>query len=209
MTSSTVIENPLMEFLEFGPMTLHSSIDLDRFLKMASRYPDLRLEREKNGKVIIMTPVKRGSGKRESRVNFFINLWNYKTGLGEVHGPSSGFYLPDGAFKSPDCSWISDERLAQLPKNADEDFISIPPDFVVELRSSSDRLSPLKKKMTDVWMANGVRLAWLIDPYSEKVWIYREGREVEILKGFEGKKLSGEDLMPGMELPLEEMMVKK
>jgi len=63
--------------------------------------------------------------------------------------------------------------------------------------------------MTDVWMANGVRLAWLIDPYSEKVWIYREGREVEILKGFEGKKLSGEDLMPGMELPLEEMMVKK
>jgi len=209
MTSNAVLENPLMEFLEFGPMTLHSSMDLDCFLKMAIRFPDLRLEREKNGKVIIMTPVKKGSGRRELSVAFFVKLWNHTTGLGEVHGPSSGFYLPDGAFKSPDCAWISDERLAQLPENADEYFISVAPDFVVEIRSSSDRLSVLKKKMTEVWMANGVRLAWLIDPYSEKVWIYREGREVEVLKGFEGKKLKGEELMPGMELALKEMMVKK
>ncbi|MBX2892537.1 MAG: Uma2 family endonuclease [Saprospiraceae bacterium] len=61
--------------------------------------------------------------------------------------------------------------------------------------------------MTETWMANGVRLAWLIDPYEEKAYIYRAGKgKPEIVEGFSGKKLSGEDVLPGFELPLETMM---
>ena len=151
-----------------------------------------------------MSPVKKGSGKRESALNGFLFMWNYQSQSGELYGPSSGFDLPDGAFRQPDAAWISKDRLAKS-KDADESFITVVPDFVAEIRSGSDRLKKLQTKMTDVWIANGVRLAWLIDPYEEKVYIYRPGREVEIVEGFAGKKLSGEDVLPGFELPLDEM----
>ena len=60
--------------------------------------------------------------------------------------------------------------------------------------------------MTNVWMKNGTRLGWLIDPFQEKVWIYREGGDVKEIREFAGKVLNGEQIMPGMELPLEELM---
>ena len=136
---------------------------------------------------------------------FFVFLWYYQNRKGEVYSSSTGIELPDGAVKSPDCAWVSDERLAGLPEDADENFLQVMPDFLVEVRSSTDRIASLKKKMVNVWMKNGVRLAWLIDPYMEKAWIYREGQPVEELSGFEGRVLSGEEVMPGMELPLMEL----
>ena len=54
-------------------------------------------------------------------------------------------------------------------------------------------------------MANGVRLAWLIDPYEEKAYVYRQGQAVEELSGFDGAFLSGEDVLPGFMLDLGEM----
>jgi len=88
--------------------------------------------------------------------------------------------------------------------------VQVVPDFVVEVRSSTDRLKKLKIKMTDSWMANGVKLAWLLDPYEEKAYIYRAGTaDPEVTQGFAGKQLTGEDLLPGFELPLETMLRKK
>jgi len=46
----------------------------------------------------------------------------------------------------------------------------------------------------------------LIDPFEGKAYIYRQGQEEpEIVEGFSGKKLSGEDVLPGFELDLETM----
>ena len=81
----------------------------------------------------------------------------------------------------------------------------IVPDFVAEVRSKTDRLKRLQTKMTGVWLANGVRLAWLIDPYEEKVYMYSPGREVEIVEGFRGKTLSGGKVLSGFLFPLEKM----
>ena len=50
--------------------------------------------------------------------------------------------------------------------------------------------------MSDVWIANGVRLAWLIDVESETVWIYRPKTNEEELTGFDNQ-LSGEEVLPG------------
>ena len=86
-------------------------------------------------------------------------------------------------------------------------FLKAMPDFIIEVRSKTDRLQKLKNKMKNVWIKNGVRLAWLIDPYEEKAYIYRASGEVETITGFEGEKLTGEDVMPGMELPLEELRI--
>ena len=45
------------------------------------------------------------------------------------------------------------------------------------------------------WINYGVRLAWLIDPYTEKVHIYRPDSPVEVLKGFDGRQLSGNPVL--------------
>lgn len=190
--------------IRYGPVELQKPLSKAEFVALAERYPDLPMEREANGTIIVMSPVKRGSGKREPILYGFLFIWYLKTRLGELHGPSSGFDLPNGSTKSPDAAWISEERLKSAPED-DESFVSIVPDFVGEIRSSTDRLKKLQRKMTDSWIANGVRLAWLIDPYDEKVYIYRPDREVEEITGFDGKVLSGEEVLPGFELPLEEM----
>jgi len=190
---------------QFGAVEFQNPLSRESFLDFAERYPDLPMERDKNGITTIMSPVKKGSGKRESALNGFLFMWNYQSQSGELYGPSSGFDLPDGAFRQPDAAWISKERILKSKNSDEESFISIVPDFIAEIRSGSDRLKKLQTKMTDVWIANGVRLAWLIDPYEEKVYIYRPDKAVETVEGFAGKKLSGTEVLPGFELPLDEM----
>ena len=191
--------------LQFGAVEFQNPLSRETFLALAERYPDLAMERDKNGITTIMSPVKRGSGKRESTLLILVGIWNHINQLGEIHGPSSGFDLPDGAFKQPDVAWISNESLERAPESNEEAFISLVPDFIAEVRSGTDRLKKLQTKMKEIWLANGVRLAWLIDPYEEKAYIYRPNREEEIVEGFAGKKLSGEDVLPGFELPLDAM----
>lgn len=70
---------------------------------------------------------------------------------------------------------------------------------VVELRSASDKLRPLQDKMQE-YLDNGVRLGWLIDPQNQRVEIYRQGRDVEVLQS--PGTLSAEDVLPGFILNL-------
>lgn len=205
MTESALQINPIGVLLKYAPITLHQPLSREEFVALADAFPDLRMERSKAGQVTIMSPVKKGSGKFEAYIITIVGAWALENGLGEVFSSAVGVELPDGAIRSPDCAWVSDERLSTLPLKADEDFLSAVPDFVAEVRSASDRIATLKKKMEAVWMANGVRLAWLIDPYEETVWIYREGSESTSVEGFSGRRLSGEEVMPGLELPLDKL----
>lgn len=180
------------------------------FENLMVKFPDLMMEREKNGTVILMSPVKKSTGKKEAKAIIYLGIWSEKTGLGEVYSSSTMFDLPDGSSKSPDCAWLSNETLAALPDDEDEsDASPVVPDFVVEVRSKSDLLKKVQDKMQDVWMANGVRLGWLIDPFDEKVHIYRQGQEPEIRQGFAGKFLSGEDVLPGFRMALDKFRRRK
>ena len=189
---------------KFGNIRFEQPMSRDQFLQFAGRFPDLRMDREAKGKVTIMSPVRKGTSRRESLLHGLLFVWNQQMKLGEVYGPSTGFDLPNTAFRSPDVAWVSNERLAADPAG-EEEFTRAVPDFIAEIRSGSDRLGKLQKKMTDTWLLNGVRLAWLIDPYAEKVYVYRQARPMEIVSGFTGRYLSAEDVLPGFELPLDEM----
>ena len=69
------------------------------------------------------------------------------------------------------------------------------PDFVVEIRSGSDNIAPLRAKM-QFYLANAARLGWLIDPQNRRVYIYREGQEEpEVLE--DPETISGEGVLPG------------
>lgn len=207
-----VIETtPLTKIVELGTVVLQKKMPLDAFLAIANAYPNLNFEREKNGKVTIMSPVKFGSGKKELHFGIYLgNWWLANEESGEVFSSSTGIILEDTSFKSPDCGWISEERLALSPEgNENEDFLRVAPDFVVEIKSLSDSIKKLKNKMANVWIKNGVRLGWLIDPYKERIFIYRENQKPEEIKGFDGKVLSGEDVLVGFELNLEKMKIRR
>ena len=198
------------EFAAFGTVVTERIFSLEEFIELCAQFPDLQLEREHTGKITIMAPVAGGSGKRETRLQFYIAQWCYTNGKGEVYSPSTGFILPDTATKSPDCAWVSDETLAKLTaREAENSFLKIAPDFVVEIRSKTDSLKKLQQKMEQTWLKNGVKLAWLIDPYEEKVHIYRPNQAVEIVANFAENTLSGEALMPGLEVPLTPFQVKQ
>lgn len=176
-----------------------SEADFEQF---CAQNRDLRIEREANGKVTIMAPVHFDSGFFEGEV--FGELRNFvknsKLG-GRALSPSTGFKLPDGATKSPDASWISAEKLAALPPAERKKFAAVVPDFIIEIRSDSDKLGKLKRKMEQTWIGNGVRLGWLIDPVKQKAYVYRQDGSVDVIQGFDGK-LNGEDVLPGFELDL-------
>ena len=115
------------------------------------------------------------SGFDEGEAFFHLKLWSKKDKTGKVFSSSTSFDLPDGSQYKADGAWISNEKISQLTDKERKSIASIVPDFVMEVRSETDRLAKLKKKMTVAWIANGVQLAWLIDPKSEKAWVYRQG----------------------------------
>jgi Uma2 family endonuclease len=109
--------------------------------------------------------------------------------------------LPDGSVRSSDGAWANSDKVNALSPEERKKFASLVPDFVIEIRSSSDRLSKLKSKMKDTWIKNGVRLAWLIDPIARKAYIYRADGSEEVIPNF-NHVLSGEDVCPGFQLDL-------
>ena len=105
--------------------------------------------------------------------------------------------MPNGATRSPDASWISLSRWNALTDEQKASFAPICPDFVIELRSSSDRLNDLQEKMQE-YLMNGILLGWLIDRKNHQVYIYRPHQDVEILENPEIVK--GDPELAGFEL---------
>lgn len=176
------------------------------FHRFCADNPELRIEQDHNGKLIIMPPVELDGGARENAIAATLYNWWETHRKGLTFSPSAGFTLPDNSTRSADGAWVSAERLEVLSRTERKRFARIVPDFVIEIRSESDRMSHLKRKMTDVWLKNGVRLAWLIDPKQEKTYIYRPGSAVEEIAGFD-HVLSGEEVCPGLQLDLQRMRI--
>ncbi len=201
---------PIKKILEVDSIILSKKLSLDNFKALAVSFPDLRMERDKDGKTTIMSPVNFGTGKREVRVSVYLGSWWIANDeIGEFFSPSTAIELNDTSVKCPDAGWISEERLALIPvEEEDDNFLKVAPDFIVEVKSKSDSLKKLKKKMSNSWIKNGVRLAWLIDPYKQKAYIYRENQELpEEVVGFEDKFLDGEEIVKGFKLSLEKFRI--
>jgi Uma2 family endonuclease len=90
-------------------------------------------------------------------------------------------------------------RIYELSDQSQRAFWHLCPDFVVELRSHTDRLPVLRAKMQE-WIDNGARLAWLIDPEREAVEIYRPGQAPDVRTGIES--IAGEGPVEGFVLDL-------
>lgn len=185
-------------------LNLNSIIQLTReqFYQLCEENPDLKLERNAQGELIIMPPTGGETGKSNSNVNGQIWFWNEQNQLGEVFDSSTGFTLPNGADRSPDVSWVEKSRWDALTKEQKEKFIPLCPDFVIEILSPNDSLKKTQNKMQE-YIENGCRLGWLINRKKQEVEIYRPGQEVETLKA--PANLSGESVLPGLILNLQKI----
>ena len=149
--------------------------------------------------LVFVAPEGLGSSVRGVRLGGQVSRWSDAAGSGTVFGPRMGARLADSSVKMSDVAWVSDERWSD--RDLDEfALLHEAPDLVIEIVSKSDSLSAQLEKMTE-WMANGVSLGWLIDPFRELVVIYRLDTEPEQLD--KPDRLGGEDVCEGLEVSLE------
>ncbi len=164
---------------------------------------DLRIETNAEGDLEIMPPPFPETSRKNWDINLQLGNWARTDKTGVCFESSAKFTLPNGAKRMPDAAWILKERYYSFSEEErTESFTRIAPDFVIELRSKSDRLRNLKDKMLE-YIENDVRLGWLIDPFEKKIHIYRRSGEIEILEN--AAKVSGENVLVGFELDLTEI----
>jgi Uma2 family endonuclease len=179
------------------PMTLKFSDE--KFEQLVAANQDLRLELSSSGELVIMSPTGGETGNRNFDLLGQLWFWNRQNNLGKAFDSSTGFKLPNGATRSPDASWIKQERWDILTPQQRKKYLPLCPDFAIELVSESDDLAETQAKMRE-YIQNGLRLGWLINPQDKQVEIYRSNQEVEILNS--PTSLSGEDVLPGFILDL-------
>jgi len=185
---------------ENTPLTIQiAPMNHEQFYAFCQANRDLRIERTATGEVVIMPPVFSDTGNRNIRISQQLANWADQSGTGEAFDSSTGFTLPNGATRSPDASWIKLDRWNALSDEQKASFAPICPDFVIELRSSSDTLSNLQDKMQE-YIDNGALLGLLIDRKNQAVHVYRPNQTPKILDA--PSSVSAEPELPGFVLQM-------
>jgi len=200
--SMIVVDLPTPEFL---PVTFDlpglERMDDAAFAAFCDSQPELRIEMDRNGNLIVMPPVEPESGNKELRIGAQVQSWSDRDGRGVAFSSSTMFTLPNGAKRSPDASWTTTEAMERLRRSGEsKGYARHCPFFVVELRSATDRLPPLLAKMEE----SDRKRRWARDPHrspgANRWRIYRPGREPESLA--RPAQVSAEPEMPGLILDL-------
>lgn len=199
--ADTALMKPLGPIvLRLGPIM---ELTDDVLLELSSLNDTLRLEKNAKGELEILPPANVTSSSQNSDISADLKIWARSDASGIAFESSAGFTLPNGAVRSPDASWVLKSRLAELTaEQKRHGFPPLAPDFVVEIRSSSDTIRGLRRKMEE-YVEGGTQLGWLIDSVDpvHRVYVYRPGVEVEVLEGPDS--LSGEPELPGFVLELQ------
>lgn len=180
--------------LRFRPEMPMSDEELMRF---CAANDALRVERDANGEILVMTPAGSGTSRMNSRLTRLLDEWAEEDGRGVAFDSNGGFTLPDGSMRAADAAWVSSKRWDALSASDQARFAPLCPDFVIELRSPNDSLSELKAKM-EHWIANGAQLGWLIDPEEKTVHVYRQGDLPEV--HHHPTSVQGSGIVAGFEL---------
>ncbi len=199
MVQAEIVETaaaPLLDaaVFELPALRLPPEIELtdDLLLRLSAVNDGWRLERTAEGELSLALP----DGQRSAGAHFEIcgqlGRWIIGGGGGRGFESAIGCRLLDGSVREPDGCWIDDEHAA---RQLEDGFIVGAPAFVLEVRSRHDSVERQQEKM-ERWMANGTRLGWLVDPFDEVVWVYRQGEEQpeELARPM---RVSGEPVLKG------------
>ena len=165
--------------------------------KLQAEHPDYRMELV-DGKITIMSPSGYQSDEVATEVAAQLRNWVKPRKLGRVTASSAGFELPNSDVRAPDVSFVLAERMKISPLS----FARLAPDLMVEVKSPTDSLSALRKKIQG-FLSQGTKVGILINPEKHRVEIYRLGEEVVVLG--DSDVLSIPDLLPGFEVAVSDL----
>ena len=174
---------------------IHTAEDLERLSDEGHHYELIR------GELRPMSPSGGPHGDATSRVSFYVNGVVYGDDLGVTFAAETGFFVerdPD-TVKAPDFAFVSYERL---PDPLPEGYVPLVPDLAVETRSPNDTAREVAEKVEE-WLTAGVRLVWVIEPKKRTITTFRAGRPPLVLSV--GDILDGEDVLPGLAVPVERL----
>lgn len=157
-----------------------------------------------NGEVIDVGNSGMEHGNIGAYLSGLIELFVRPRKLGVTCDSSTAFAMKTGNKRSPDVSFIAKERLQgirRLPKG----FFQGAPDLAVEVISPSNTFEEIHNKLVE-YFENGCRLAWVINPDEQSVLVYRQPQPDRLLKVTD--TLSGEEVIPGFELPVAELFAE-
>ena len=146
----------------------------DQFNRLCSDNRHSRIELTADKQLIIMSPCRPETSRQNVKIVQRLANWADEDSTGVCFGPDAIFSLPNGAKRSPDASWIPKRRWDRLTAEEKLTITPICPDFVIELRSLSDRVSDLEEKMEE-YISNGAKLGWLLDTIDNRAVIYHPG----------------------------------
>jgi Uma2 family endonuclease len=197
MTSSLTDREDL-QIKSAAPSTRLTVANLEQLQAILSEaHLDYQLELV-DGKIIVMGPSDIVSSEIGAEFSRLLLNWVKPRKLGRVFESSGGFILPNSDLRAPDISFVVAERL----KKSKRYFAELVPDLVVEIKSQSDRLKPLREKIRS-FLELGAQVGILIDPDKRTVTIYTPTDEPVVLR--DGDILSIPQLLPGWEVPIAEL----
>ncbi|HKF46143.1 MAG TPA: Uma2 family endonuclease [Terracidiphilus sp.] len=175
---------PFVEIPVLPPrsIVLHPPLSDEEFEKLCERTEFAVLERTREGRIDVNAPAGGSTSDGNSEINRQLRAWWIMHRRGRVYDSSAGFFLPDGSMLSPDAAYVTAEQIQGLTRAQKARFLRLAPAFIIELRSETDRLSPLSEKMQS-WVTNGVQVGWLIDPETRQVHVYERVAEPRIESG--------------------------
>jgi Uma2 family endonuclease len=196
--------NAFLEIPALPPRRIaaHPPLSDAEFERLSESCDFASVERSKEG-TIILNPLAGGmTSEGNSEITRQLRNWCIQHRRGRTYDSCAGFFLPDGSVLSPDAAYVKADQLEDLTQDDRAHFLHLAPAFAIELLSLSDRLGTTAKKM-EAWMANGVQLGWLVDPYAKTVHIYEPGAATPRIET--GPQVAGTGPIAGFVLDLEEI----
>jgi Uma2 family endonuclease len=171
------------------------------FERLCEKTESAFLERTKEGTILVNAPAGSSTSDGNREITTHLSNWWKQHRRGRAYDSSGGFFLPDGSMLNPDAAFATAEQVKGLTRDDHAHFLRLTPAFVIELLSQSDRIRNLSAKM-EAWIANGVELGWLVDPYAKEVHIYAPGVERRVETG---SSVAGSGPVDGFVLDLTEV----
>jgi Uma2 family endonuclease len=194
---STILEIPIPKLP--NTVVFDPPLTDEEFERMSMANELVKLERAKDGKIVVNPPTGFDSGSSNIEINFQLMQWWKQYRKGRVLDNNTGFFLPDGSSLSPDGGYVTEDQLRGLSKEDRRHFLRLTPAFVIELLSPSDSLPAVQEKM-ESWIANGAKLGWLINPRNRQIQIYEAHKAPRMETG---EKVSGTGPVEGFVLDLD------
>jgi Uma2 family endonuclease len=135
--------------------------------------------------------------KISTRISNFVEPRN----LGWVFDSNTGFWMVNRNLRAPDVSFVA---TARLPNESEHGFYEGAPDLIVEVLSPTNRRREMDERLRD-FFESGTKLAWIINSDQRFAEVCRSLTDRRIIGP--GGVLEGEDVIPGFQLPLSDILI--